>query len=146
MTKVLKLGRYLAIGLSVLVLSAGIAIGQDSKKPVVEKGVFWADQASGVQVFLTEGGQLTVVSNKSVRVDYHTSINSSRPVDKQLTSTGSGGPSVTYFDARHNFSRTTIWMALEFTIDGKKVPELTRTFYNSIFETVANGSFMKAPK
>ncbi len=144
MNRLMKLNGFLTIGFLLLIIGAGSAFGQEAKKPEVEKGVFWADTATGVQVFLTVDGRLTIISEKSVRVDYHTSINSSRPVDKELVSTGAAGTAVKYYDAKHSFSRTTIWMALEFTIDGKKVPELTRTFYDSIFETVANGQFMKS--
>jgi hypothetical protein len=35
----------------------------------------------------------------------------------------------------------TIWMALDFSINGKQVPVLTRTFYDDIFTVAPNGHF-----
>jgi hypothetical protein len=129
--------------LCVAFASALPASAQINTKPEVEKLVFWSDAATGTEVFLSVEGRLTVISEKTVRVDYHTKINSSIPVDDQLAITGSLGTSVKYFAVKHHFSRTTIWMTLEFTIGGEKVPSLTRTFYDSIFETVPNERFFK---
>lgn len=120
------------------------AVAQDAKTPAIVKGVFWFDKDSGAEVYLFpnktgRGYRLTVVSEKEVKVTYHTRINSFEPVDKDLTAETFG--SVRYFEFEHHFSRTTIWMTLEFTIDGRKIPALTKTFYDNIFETVETENF-----
>jgi len=114
------------------------AIAQDAKAPFVEKGVFWFDKDSGTEVYLFPGKnnyRLTVVSAKAVKVTYRTEINSIEPVAKELMPAETAGD-VRYFEFEHHFTKMTIWMSLEFTVDGKKIPALTRTFYNSIFESV----------
>ncbi len=123
---------------------------QDAKTPSIAKGVFWFDKNSATEVYLfpnknDRGYRLAVVSQKDVKVTYHTKINSSQPVDKDLTVTETLGD-VRYLEFTHSFSRTTIWMALEFMVDGKRIPALTRTFYNSIFETVETKDYLNPSK
>jgi hypothetical protein len=134
--RVIKLWQSAAVSLLLVLVGAGQIIAQNTAKPGIEKAVFWTDAVSGTNVYLSNGGRLTVVSEEAVKVDYHTEINSTVPVDKRLAQTGSSGTTVRYFMVDHHFPRTTIWMTLEFTVGGKKVPALTRTFYNSIFEVV----------
>lgn len=123
---------------------------QDDKKPFALKGIFWFDPDTGVEAYLFPyknlNYRLTVISKKDVKVTYHTSINSIEPVDKELALKSSTGDTVKYFEFEHYFSKMTIWMALEFTVDGKKTPALTRTFYNDIFEVVPNEDFFKGTK
>ncbi|MBS1792295.1 MAG: hypothetical protein JSS81_00495 [Acidobacteria bacterium] len=136
--KLLSRATFVALFFAALGLTAA---AQTTKAPPVEKGVFWFDKDSAVEVYLFPGAgrkyRLTVVSDRDVKVTYHTSINSFEPVDKELEPAATLG-AVKYFEFAHNFSRTTIWMSLEFTVDGKKVPGLTRTFYDGIFETIEN--------
>lgn len=134
----------------VILFIAGIGIiqtpAQDAKTPFVIKGVFWFDKDSATDVYLLPAKnlnyRLTVISPKEVKVSYHTAINSFEAVDKELTAKETAG-AVRYYEFEHYFSKMTIWMSLEFTVDGKKVPALTRTFYNSIFEVAENDYFVK---
>jgi len=146
MTRSFKNLFLLSAGLLIFGAFATPTLAQDAKGGKVEKTVFWEDRTLGVEVFLSDSGKLTVISKKNIRVYYHTSINFSTPVDKELIAISDSKSPLTYFQVKHNFSRTTIWMALEFTIDGLKANELTRTFYNDISETVPNGQFGKSPK
>ena len=120
---------------------------QNSKTPFVVKGVFWFDKDSGTEAYLFPGKnyRLTVISQKEVKVTYHTEINSIEPVAKELTPTETAG-NVRYFDFEHHFTKMTIWMALEFTVDGKKIPALTRTFYDNIFESVEPEKYFNRSK
>jgi hypothetical protein len=86
-----------------------------------------------------------VISDKDIKVVYRTSINSSQSVVKEFTPTKTLNDKK-YYNFTHVFSRTTIWMALDFTFEGKKIEPLTRTFYNSIFEIVPNNQFVKKDK
>ena len=117
---------------------------QKPKAPPISKAVYWASSEPEVEVYLVEkdsgGFKLTVVSKKDLKVTYHTSINSYEPVDKELVPSNSGA-SVRTYEFQHHFSKMTIWMALEFTLDGKSVSGLTRTFFNEISTVVPNGHF-----
>lgn len=121
--------------------------GQRQNVPPIAKAVYWA--TADAEVYLFEHGsggfRLTVISRKRFTVTYHTRINSIEPVDKVLSPTNSAN-GVTTYDFDHNFSKMTIWMALEFSFDGKTMPELTRTFLNDINEVVANGYFNSLSK
>lgn len=102
-----------------------------------------------VEVYLVEKDygnfRLTVISKKDLKVIYHTSINSYEPVDKELNPVSSTDGSIRSYEFRHTFTKMTIWMALEFTLDGKSIPELTRTFSNDIHSVVPNGYFHYGP-
>jgi hypothetical protein len=117
----------------------------NTQKPFIEKGVFWSDQETGTEVYLfrkiSRGYRLTVFSKQSVSVGYRTEINSSESVYQELKPLESSCRAIKYFEFEHSFSRRTIWMALDFTVGGKKIPALARTFYNDIFEVVPNEQF-----
>lgn len=136
-------GYFLKIAFTSLFIICGAVnlFAQDDKKPAVEKGVFWSDAVTNTEIYLLQNGKLTVISGQKVKVLYHTKINSSVPVDKELAQKSSPGAAVKYFQIEHNFSRRTIWMTLEFIVGGKKIPALTRTFYDSIFEVVPTEQF-----
>lgn len=123
---------------------------QEAKLPDISKGVHWSDAQTGVEVYLVEGNyqpyRLVVVSKRDVKVTYHTSINSIEPVIKELKPVNSVGEVVRYYEFEHYFSKMTIWMALEFKVDGKDVPALTRAFYNDIFTLVPPNHFYGVPK
>jgi hypothetical protein len=144
----------LAKGVFAILFIIGIGLtqiaAQDAKTTFVAKGVFWFDKDSATEVYFfpnknDRGYRLAVVSPKEVKVKYHTEINSYEPVDKDLTVTENLG-AVKYFEFDHHFSKMTIWMALEFTIDGRKIPALTRTFYDNIFETVETEKYFNPLK
>jgi hypothetical protein len=122
------------------------SFAQDGIKPVVAQGVYWADAQTGVEVYLIpKAGQtfrLTVISPREVKVTYRTRINSVKPVIKELVPVATSGTGISYYEFDHLFSRMTIWMGLEFTVGGNKVPTLTRVFYNSIFETASSDTFL----
>lgn len=132
--------------------SVGVAQvqGQGANIPGIAKAVHWSDAATATDVYLVEGGsrgyRLLVVSNREVKVIYHTSINSVEPVMKELAPAQTVGEVVRYYEFEHTFSRMTIWMALEFKIDGKDAPNLTRAFYNDIFTLVPANQFFGVPK
>ena len=62
------------------------AVAQDSGKPGVARGVYWADAGTSTEVYLLpkRGNtyRLTVISAKEVKITYHTRINSVEPVVK----------------------------------------------------------------
>lgn len=128
-------------------LLVGMIQAQQSEKPSVARTAFWADE--NTEVYLVEKGSgnnnyslMVVSSRKNLKIFYHTSINSSKNVLKELN------PIKTikdrkYYEFGHHFSRTTIWMALEFKLKGKRIEALTRTFYDGIFEVVSNNQFLK---
>lgn len=87
--------------------------------------------------------RLTVIYNKDVKVTYHTRINSVEPVVKELVPLAASGATIKYFEFDHYFSKMTIWMGLEFTVDGRKIPALTRVFYDNIFEVAPGNTYLK---
>jgi hypothetical protein len=132
----------------IALLGTGQALSQETRKTQeVTKGVFWSDSVSGVEVYLIPTGaqsyRLSVISTKDVAVTYHTSINSMEAVTKELKPAIAGG--VRYYEFQHYFSKMTIWMSLEFTVDGKKTPALTRAFYDNIFQ-LAPGNMYLGPE
>jgi hypothetical protein len=143
------LQRLLVWGIAIVILSASVEIcgirAQQSKAPPVSKAVYWVSQEPEAEVSLVEKGdgdfRMLVVSKKDLKVTYHTSINSSKPVDNELMPVNSGGIGVRIYEFKHHFSRTTIWMAIEFTLNGESVSGLTRTFSNNISTVVPNGIF-----
>lgn len=135
---------------ALIVFSLGLLIGTNqaqTEKSSVAKTAFWTD--GNTEVYLIEKGsginnfELMVISNrKNLKIFYRTSINSSKDVLKELV------PIKTikdrkYYEFGHHFSRTTIWMALEFKLKDKRTEPLTRTFYDGIFEVVPNNQFLK---
>ena len=126
----------------------GKTTGKQTDKLPTFKSLYWSDEKIGVEVYLTEkitdksNLSLLVISDKDIKVVYRTSINSSQSVVKEFTPTKTVSDKK-YYAFTHVFSRTTIWMALDFMFEGKKIEPLTRTFYNSIFEIVPNEQFFK---
>ena len=145
------LQRHISALIVLLIALSAVGVTAQNATPTnLEKGVFWSDPEAGVEAFLFRGNdsgfRLTVVTEREVTVTYRTAINSMQDVTKELPFTESARGAIRYFSFDHRFSRTTIWMALDFTVAGKPVPALTRTFYNSIFETVPNDQFPALPK
>jgi hypothetical protein len=130
--------------LMIAAVGIGHAAAQQSNTPPVSKAVYWSSAEPRAEIYLVgnEGGgdlRLTVISKRELKVIYHTRINSSEEVEKELTPAGPETEGVRSYEFHHVFSRMTIWMSLEFQLDGKTVPGLTRTFYNDIFSVVPNG-------
>jgi hypothetical protein len=128
---------------SMLVLVGATRIqAQKPGAPTISRAVYWSN--ADAEVYLVQkasgGFKLTVTSQREFTVTYHTRINSIEPVDKVLAPTTSA-PGIRQYEFSHSFTKMTIWMALEFSADGKPVPELTRTFLNDIEDVVANGYF-----
>jgi len=128
------------------VAAVGQAFAQEVKQPIT-KGVFWTDAGTAVDVYLVpktaQTYRLMVISTKDVKVTYRTSINSVEAVKKELAPVAVS-VSVKYFEFNHYFSKMTIWLGLEFAVDGKSTPALTRTFYDSIFQ-IAPGNMYTGP-
>ena len=143
------LQRLLMWGITIVILLAPVEVSgiraQQSKAPPVSKAVYWASQEPEAEVYLVEKGdgdfRMVVVSKKDLKVIYHTSINSSKPVDKELMPVNSGGVGVRIYEFKHHFTRTTIWMAIELMLNGESVSDLTRTFFNDTSTVVPNGHF-----
>lgn len=139
---------------AILILVASVGAGrvqaQKEQAPPISKAVYWMSSEPAVEAWLVEKSygnfRLTVVSKKDLKVIYHTSINSIEPVDKELMPVSSTVDGVRTYEFRHTFTKMTIWMALEFTLDGKSIPELTRAFSNDINEVMPNGYFHFGPK
>ncbi len=134
---------------ALLSASALATFAQKQNVPPIARAVYWANAEAEVYLLekSTGGLRLTVFSKKTFTVTYHTRINSMEPVDTVLVPTSSAN-GVTIYDFNHNFTKMTIWMALEFTFDGQPVPELSRTFLNDIQDVVPNGyfNFLGKPK
>lgn len=145
--KVLRAALMLAVAAAGIAVLIGTSAAQQPKKPQVSRAVYWANPDA--QIYLLEkasgGLRLTVISKKELQVIYHTRINSIEPV-VQILAPLSSNDGVTIYDFNHNFTKMTIWMGLEFSAEGKAVPELTRTFLNDIQEVVANGYFDFGPR
>jgi hypothetical protein len=146
----MSLKRFLIAILFILAIFATQVSAQEGTKPSVAKGVYWSDSETGVEAYMvprmgTNNFRLTVISPKEVKVTYRTRLNSVEPVVKELTPVAASGVGVRYYEFEHYFSKMTIWMGLEFTIDGKMVPALTRVFYDNIFQ-IAPGNMYVGPK
>lgn len=137
--------RGLMAALMLAVVCVCNVAAQQANAPQVSKAAYWSSAEPEAEVFLVEKGYgnffLTVVSKQDLKVVYHTSINSVEPVEKELTLVGHASEGVRRYEFRHTFTKMTIWMALEFRLDGKSVPILTRTFLNDIYEVVPNEHF-----
>jgi hypothetical protein len=100
----------------------------------VARAFAWS--AQGVEVFMartTMGDyQLWVANGDGLEVVYRTEKNSTHPLVIKLKPLPASHGCMKVYRFRHNFSRTTIWMALEFLRDGKPVKELGRRFYGGI--------------
>jgi hypothetical protein len=135
---------------AILVIAASVIYAQQTNKPLTYRSLFWMDENMGVEVYLIErhvkndNFNLVVVSDKDIKVTYRTSINSIEPVVKELIpiKTAKGRA---YYDVQHNFTKMTIWMALDFKFEGKKIDSLTRTFYDDLFSVVPDEQFLKNP-
>lgn len=134
---------------TLLIFSLSLLIGTiqaQSEKPSVARTAFWVDGNTEVylvnKITKTSNYRLMVVTNKNVKIFYHTSINSMEPVLKELTPVKIF-KGRRYYEFSHNFTKMTIWMSLEFKLRGKRIESLTRTFYNDIFDIVPNNQFLK---
>ena len=128
-------------------LPSGPAHGEETNAPAVDKAVHWDSEKDKIEAFLVEKSpdffRLAVITadNSKIKVVLHSEINSMTPVIKELDPIPSTDKSIWCFEFRHRFSKTTIWMALEFMKDGKQIEDMTRTFYGDIFTAVVNDMF-----
>jgi len=106
----------------------------------------WANSDKSVKIFLTEsknGLNLKIISDHQLKEIFHSRVNSSRDIVKELKPTEKSHDNVKYYDLSHRFSMTTIWMAIEIQKDGKRYHKLTKTFNGSIYELVPNDQYWK---
>lgn len=100
------------------------------------ESAYWTSQDGKTRLFLVRTDYKTyslfVAGGQGIEVTYRTTINSSQPVAAQLKPVRGGEGCLSEYRFTHTFSRTTIWMALEFARDGKPLPELKRDFMNGI--------------
>lgn len=104
------------------------------KPDQIREAAYWTSQDGKIKLFLVRNGSeysLFVSGGQGLKVTYHTTINSSQPVLLPLEPLKGSG-CLSEYRFKHTFSRTTIWMALEFAKDGKPLPELKRSFMNGI--------------
>lgn len=141
--------RALMFSSAVALVAAGAfaTFAQTQDAPQIARAVYWANGDTEVYLLQKSSGgfRLTVVSQKQFDITYHTRINSIEPVKRILVPTSSAN-GITTYDFEHHFTKMTIWMALEFSFNGHRTPELTRTFLNDIHDVVANGYFDFLPK
>lgn len=136
----------IAIASMVVLVGANRIQAQQAGTLPISRAVYWSNADAEVHLVqkVSGGFRLTVVSKKEFTVTYHTRINSIEPVDKELKPITSAS-GIRQYEFSHSFTKMTIWMALEFSADGKSVPELTRTFLNDIEDVVPNGHFDFGP-
>ena len=110
----------------------------------IDDGVVWANKDKCTKIYLIGRGyqtdELRIESEEDFKVFYRTCINSQEDIVEELKPKKTED-NVTYYDLKHRFSRTTIWMAIEIRKHGKRDNELTKTFYGSINKSVPNGSY-----
>jgi len=141
----------LLLGALALLALAPLLFGDEKPVPKVDKAVRWAAADGSVEIVLTPvvnaktktNYRLLVISTKELRVTYHTKRNSMIKVETVLKPVTPSLRDVKVYEFGHNFSRTTIWMALTFKHDGKPLNELTRTFYDGIEHTVPNADYLR---
>lgn len=106
------------------------------KPEQIQEAAYWTSQDGKIKLFLvrTDYGMysLFVAGGQGLTVTYHTSRNSSQLVLLELKPVKGSGGCLKEYRFSHTFSRTTIWMTLEFAKDGKPLPELKRSFMNGI--------------
>ncbi len=132
---------------TILWLTMSAIQAQPTHKLPTYRSIFWTDESLRVEVYLVQkqdnnsNYSLLVVANRNLKIFYHSKINSSQPVLRELSPIKiiKGRK---YYEFNHSFSKMTIWMALEFKLKGTRIESLTRTFYNDIFEIVPNDQFL----
>ena len=106
------------------------------KPEQIQEAAYWTSQDGKIKLFLvrTDYGMysLFVAGGQGLTVTYRTLRNSSQEVALKLMPVQGSNGCLKEYRFSHTFSRTTIWMALEFSRDGKPLPELGRTFMNGI--------------
>ena len=107
-----------------------------AKPGQVDEAAYWTSQDGKTRLFLvrTDYGKyaLFLAGGQGLTVTYRTRRNSSQDVAQELKSMAGSAGCLQEYRFSHTFSRTTIWMALEFAKDGKSVPALGRSFMNGI--------------
>ncbi len=122
-----------------LILSLPAVASAGGEEPAsLERAVFW--QGDGIRVFLVQGEawefHLTVLSLEPLRVVYRTRRNSGEPVENVLVPGESMSPGITDYTFQHRFSRTTIWMGLDFFRGDRKLENLSRVFSGGLREAL----------
>ena len=138
---IIKMNTSLKTGLMMVVLSFLMPACTQAGVVKTKNGVMWSDRKSGTKIYLI-GNEfnvtgLQIITDESLKVIYHTRINSQEDVIKELKPANTHGKGY-YYDLEHTFTHTTIWMAIEIQRDGKRDEDLTKTFYGSLYETVSN--------
>ena len=107
-----------------------------AKPGQLSRAVAWTSQGGKTKLFLVQRDYgkfaLFVAGGQGLTVTYRTRRNSSRDVVQELKPMMGSVGCLQEYRFSHTFSRTTIWMALEFSRNGKPVPELGRSFMNGI--------------
>lgn len=124
-------------------LVAGVH-AQSPETPQVNKAVSWS--YGGVQVFLVCEGmekfRLVIITGNEYTVFYRSRRSSRVDISMELEPEESSTQYVRYYNFTHRFSRTTVWMAIEFKKKGRRINALTRTFYGDIYKVVPNEKFL----
>ena len=110
----------------------------------VQKAVSWSYDGTQVVLYPTPERtfRLVVMNPKDYVVVYRTAINTSKPVAKVLEPLKGSTKDFRVYEFTHRFSRTTVWMAVVFRKDGRRVDELTRTFYGDISKPVPGKDYL----
>ena len=131
--------------------NAAVACGDDLSaiRPMIPDEytdlIKWADGDTKVYLFVQSGLvgspykiRLIVDSPEDLKVYYRTCINSSKHVERELPPADQIEGKVRCYDFQQSFTRTSIWMALDFKKDGEVVAPLTRTFFGDMKKIVPN--------
>jgi len=122
-----------------LLLAMVMAVALQATDPVkgaLQTAVYWTNSNGETRAVLVKEKPtlytLILIDGGNYEVFYRTAVNTVKKVRRKCEEEKSGSPQVRYFSIPHSFSRTTIWMGLEFVKDSTVDQSLSRTFYGSI--------------
>ena len=114
-----------------------------------DKSVHWASADGTTHVFLVQRDlqpqsrfSLYIAGTNNFTITYRTRVNSRTDIQRQLRPRNSSIKGLQEYEFFHAFSKTTIWMAIEFSKHGARANDLTRTFYGSLDKVVPNDEFL----
>ena len=130
------------IKICILLLLSGMMVAAlqsaDLAKRDLREAVYWADETGQTRAVLVKEEPtrytLILTDGGNYEVFYRTAVNTIKKVRRKCEEEKSESPQVRYFSIRHSFSRTTIWMGLEFVKDGTVDHPPHRTFHGGIRE------------
>ncbi len=153
----MKTMRVVLLAVPVLACLSAPALAADKTNvPLTEKSLHWTDTKVSVSVFLVQrkttppgyanAFSLFVAGGDDLTIVYRSRVNSTIPIVRVLKPKATSSiKGMQEFEFKHGFSKTTIWMAIVFEKDGRRIEQLTRTFYGSMDKVVPNNKFLETP-